>query len=72
MPKFKALNIMLKKGRIIVKTPFVSEIITAETKEQALRKAKQINKRWNKFSEKANPGAGWRTKTIKIIKMRGR
>ena len=71
MAEFKSFNVLVQKGKRITRKPFIGDFVKAKSKTQAIKKIEQANKRWNKFSRKAYPGEGFRTKTIKIVKLKG-
>ena len=70
MPKYKILNVMTKKGRVITKKPFISERIIAKTKAEAIKEAGKETRRWNNFSKKAHKGEGFRTKVVEAVKIK--
>lgn len=61
----------MKKGRtVIVKKPFTSEIITAKNKTEARKEAGKETRRWNNFSKKTHKGEGFRTKVVKVVRIK--
>ncbi len=68
--KFKILNHMLRNNRVITKKPFVSEIIKAKSKSEALKEGMKESRRWNKFSRKTHEGQKFRTKIVKVVEIK--